>query len=142
MRTFVSRHLPFPSWPRQRPDPEVSGLVTFYTIRLQAERDRAQLEAAKAAQMTQFMTGLLQASDPYADRAREGEPTVRELLDAGASRVERELAVAETCRPTSWWRWAASISASAGRQGAPDPRKGARPRPRSRRPELGARRQA
>ena len=70
----------------------VSGLITFYTIRLQAERDRAQLEAAKAAQMTQFMTGLLHASDPYADRAREGEPTVRELLDAGAARVERELA--------------------------------------------------
>jgi serine/threonine protein kinase len=91
MRTFVRRHLPAVV-AAATGLVLVSGLVTFYTIRLQAERDRAQLEAAKAAQMTQFMTGLLHASDPYADRAREGEPTVRELLDAGASRVERELA--------------------------------------------------
>jgi serine/threonine protein kinase/Tfp pilus assembly protein PilF len=69
----------------------VAGLITFYTVRLAAERDRAQLEAAKAARMTEFMTGLLTASDPYSDRARVGEPTVRELLDAGAARVDREL---------------------------------------------------
>jgi serine/threonine protein kinase/tetratricopeptide (TPR) repeat protein len=70
----------------------VAGLIAFYTLQLAAERDRAQLEASKAARMTAFMTGLLTAADPYADRARPGEPTVRELLDAGAARVDRELA--------------------------------------------------
>jgi serine/threonine protein kinase/tetratricopeptide (TPR) repeat protein len=90
-RTFVRRH-----WPAVAAVAAggviLSGLIAFYTMRLQTERDRAQLEAVKAARMTEFMTGLLTASDPYADRARPGEPTVRELLDDGAARVERELA--------------------------------------------------
>ena len=51
MRTFVRRHLPSVV-AAAAGLVLVSGLITFYTIRLQAERDRAQLEAAKAAQMT------------------------------------------------------------------------------------------
>jgi serine/threonine protein kinase len=90
-RTFVRRHLPAVV-AAAAGLVLLSGLIAFYTVRLQAERDRAQLEAAKAARLTEFMTGLLTASDPAADRAREGEPTVRELLDDGAARVERELA--------------------------------------------------
>jgi eukaryotic-like serine/threonine-protein kinase len=90
-RTFVRRH--FPAVVAAATGLVLlSGLIAFYTVRLQAERDRAQLEAAKAARMTEFMTGLLTASDPFSDRVREGEPTVRELLDTGAARVERELA--------------------------------------------------
>jgi eukaryotic-like serine/threonine-protein kinase len=89
-RTFVRRH--FPAVVAATAGLLlVTGLITFYTVRLQAERDRAQLEAAKAARMTEFMTGLLTGADPYADRPRVGEPTVRELLDAGAARVDREL---------------------------------------------------
>jgi eukaryotic-like serine/threonine-protein kinase len=90
-RTFVRRHLPAVV-AASVGLVLLSGLITFYTVRLAAERDRAQLEAAKAATMTQFMTSLLHASDPFADRAREGEPTVRELLDAGAARVDSDLA--------------------------------------------------
>jgi eukaryotic-like serine/threonine-protein kinase len=90
-RTFVRRH-----WPSVVAATVglvlLSGLVTYYTVRLAAERDRAQQEAAKAARMTEFMTGLLIAGDPFHDRAKEGEPTVRELVDAGAERVDRELA--------------------------------------------------
>jgi eukaryotic-like serine/threonine-protein kinase len=90
-RTFVRRHFPAVVTAAVVAV-SVAGLIAFYTMRLATERDRAQLEAAKAARMTEFMTGLLHASDPYADRARPGEPTVRELLDAGAARVDRELA--------------------------------------------------
>ena len=90
-RSFVRRH-----WPAvvgvAAVGLVVASLVTFYTMRLASERDRAQLEAAKAAQMTAFMTGLLNAADPYSSRTRPGEPTVRELLDDGAARVDRELA--------------------------------------------------
>ena len=67
-------------------------IVAFYTTRLAAERDRAQREAAKASKVSEALTGLLAGADPIANRAtREGQ-TVRGLLDAGAPRVQRELA--------------------------------------------------
>jgi tetratricopeptide (TPR) repeat protein len=68
----------------------VVGLVVFYTTRLASERDRARLEAEKAMRMAGLLTSLLTAADPYATRDRE--PTVRNLLDAGAERVRTELA--------------------------------------------------
>jgi serine/threonine-protein kinase len=46
----------------------------------------AQLEAAKAEQVTTFLTGLFEASDPAA--ARGDSLTARELLDRGLSRVD------------------------------------------------------
>jgi eukaryotic-like serine/threonine-protein kinase len=67
----------------------VSGLTAFYTMRLTTERDRARLEAARSAKLSELMTELLTAADPYRDRPAN---TVRELLDAGVERVQRELA--------------------------------------------------
>ena len=46
----------------------------------------------KAAKVSELLTGLLTGADPYATRATRGEPTVRGLLDAGAERVQKELA--------------------------------------------------
>jgi eukaryotic-like serine/threonine-protein kinase len=68
----------------------VASLVAFYTFRLAAERDRARLEADKAAKISELLTGILTGADPFAERDTQ-EPTVRQLLDAGAARVEREL---------------------------------------------------
>jgi tetratricopeptide (TPR) repeat protein len=68
----------------------VVGLVVFYTARLASERDRARLEAEKATRIAGLLTSLLTGADPYATRDRE--PTVRNLLDAGAERVRSELA--------------------------------------------------
>jgi tetratricopeptide (TPR) repeat protein len=68
----------------------IVSLVVFYTARLASERDRARLEAEKATRMAGLLTSLLTAADPYATRDRE--PTVRNLLDAGAERVRTELA--------------------------------------------------
>ena len=67
----------------------VSSLVGFYTARLGSERDRAQREAEKSATISGLLTDLLTGADPYATRDRE--PTVRNILDAGAERVEKEL---------------------------------------------------
>ena len=69
----------------------VAGLTGFYTTRLATERDRARLEADKAARVSELLTGLLTGADPYVTRATRGEPTVRGLLDAGAERVQKEL---------------------------------------------------
>jgi eukaryotic-like serine/threonine-protein kinase len=68
----------------------IAGLVGFYTVRLTAERDRARLEADKSAKISALLTSLMFGADPYATRDRE--PTVRNILDAGAERVRQELA--------------------------------------------------
>jgi serine/threonine protein kinase/Tfp pilus assembly protein PilF len=69
----------------------LGGLTAFYTTRLAAERDRARLEAEKAAKMSELLTGILAGNDPYATPVMRGEQTVRGLLDAGAERVQKEL---------------------------------------------------
>ncbi|MCA9735511.1 MAG: serine/threonine protein kinase [Deferribacteres bacterium] len=66
------------------------GLITFYTVRLADERDKAQLEAEKAAQISQFVTSLFEISNP--DEAKGRTITARELLDQGAAKIEKELA--------------------------------------------------
>jgi serine/threonine-protein kinase len=68
----------------------VAGMTGFYTSRLATERDRARLEADKAAKVSELLTRLFSGADPYA-RESQGEPTVRGLLDVGAERVENEL---------------------------------------------------
>jgi tetratricopeptide (TPR) repeat protein len=68
----------------------LASLIGFYTARLATERDRARLEAEKAAKVSELLTGLLTGADPYGSRDKQ-EPTVRELLDAGAEKVERDL---------------------------------------------------
>jgi eukaryotic-like serine/threonine-protein kinase len=67
-----------------------AGLIGFYTARLTAERDRARRAADKAGQVTQLLTELLTGADPFKDRSKK-DPTVREILDAGAQRVQKEI---------------------------------------------------
>ena len=69
----------------------LGGSTAFYTTRLATERDRARLEADKAAKVSELLTGLLTGADPYATPGTRGEPTIRGLLDAGAERVRKEL---------------------------------------------------
>ena len=66
----------------------LAALVAFYTARLTRERDRARLQAERATRASAFLTDLLTEADPYEKK----EPTVRELLDAGAARIRAELA--------------------------------------------------
>lgn len=54
------------------------------------ERDRAQLEARKAERVADFLGGLFEAANPTTQGA--GQVTVRELLDIGEERIQRELA--------------------------------------------------
>jgi eukaryotic-like serine/threonine-protein kinase len=67
----------------------IASLVIFYTSRLAAERDRARIEAVKSAKVSELMTELLTGADPYRDRP---DPSVRDVLDAGAERLSKELA--------------------------------------------------
>jgi serine/threonine protein kinase/Tfp pilus assembly protein PilF len=68
-----------------------AAMTSVYTIRLSAERDRAQREAAKAIKVSELLMGLLTRADPFAARTT-AEPTLRHLLDSGAEQVQTELA--------------------------------------------------
>ncbi|MGB3543300.1 protein kinase domain-containing protein [Rubrivirga sp.] len=73
----------------------VAGTV-FYTVRLAAERDRAeqaaqdaQREALQAERTAEFLESLFASSDPTG--ADPGERTARQLLDAGAAQARDDL---------------------------------------------------
>jgi serine/threonine-protein kinase len=67
----------------------VAALVGFYTARLTQERDRARLEAATAAQVSEFLQDLFVGADPGASGGED--LTVRQVLDRGAARIDRDL---------------------------------------------------
>lgn len=64
--------------------------VWYHTQRLAEERDTALREQRKVAEVAGFVTGLFDEADP--DNARGEEVTARQLVDAGRTRVENELA--------------------------------------------------
>ena len=70
----------------------IGGLTLVHTKRLAAERDRAQREAAKALKVSEMLMSALTSVDPYTIRASGREPTLRDLLDSGATQVRKELA--------------------------------------------------
>ena len=67
----------------------VASLITFYTVQLASERDRARVEAATASQVSQFLGDLFATAAPTASRGTE--PTARDLLDDGAARIDHDL---------------------------------------------------
>lgn len=60
------------------------------SLRIRAQAGRIALERDRAEQVSRFLAGLFQTSDPYAGAG--GDLTARDILDSGAARVERELA--------------------------------------------------
>ena len=67
----------------------ILGFATLYAVRITQERNRAQLEAAKAQEVSEFLIGIFERSDP--EEAQGDTATARELLERGAQRVERQL---------------------------------------------------
>jgi serine/threonine protein kinase/tetratricopeptide (TPR) repeat protein len=88
-RKFVRRH-----WQGLTAVAAAVGLVTvltgFYTWQLLEERNRARVQAEKASRISEMLTTVLMSADPFRDPGA-AEPTVRNLLDAGAARVAAEL---------------------------------------------------
>jgi non-specific serine/threonine protein kinase/serine/threonine-protein kinase len=63
--------------------------MAFQADRIADERDRANLEADTASQVSEFLVGLFELSDPA--KTLGSTITAREILDQGADRIEREL---------------------------------------------------
>ncbi len=66
-----------------------AGAGVYHTRQVAEERDRAQLEAAKAGRVTDFLLDLLTATDP--DVAAGEDFTATELLDRGAEEIHAQL---------------------------------------------------
>lgn len=67
----------------------IVSLVSFYTIQLSNERDKAKLEAEKAKRITEYIISIFQVANPSEN---QGETiTARELVEQGAERIEDEL---------------------------------------------------
>jgi tetratricopeptide (TPR) repeat protein len=64
----------------------LASLGIYHTRRLATERDRAQFEAHKAAKVSELLTELLIAGDPYRT------PSAHGILEASAARVRQEFA--------------------------------------------------
>lgn len=78
-----------------------TGLAAFALFQRSAaekQRARAEAEAETAKQTTQFLVDLFKISDP--SEARGNTVTAREMLDKGASRIDRELARQPAIRAT------------------------------------------
>jgi serine/threonine-protein kinase len=68
----------------------ITALVSWYSLSLARERDRARREARKASEVVTFLSGILGSADPMASGS--GDLTSRGLLDEGMERMERDLA--------------------------------------------------
>lgn len=68
----------------------VVALVAFYTRQLQAERDRARVQAATAERVSDFLVTMFEEANP--DETPGDQVTARQLLDSGAERIRDELA--------------------------------------------------
>ncbi|HEX9564740.1 MAG TPA: tetratricopeptide repeat protein [Gemmatimonadaceae bacterium] len=62
--------------------------TTVQTRRVATERDRAEQEASKAAEVTEFLVQLFQGANPNEEGS--GQVTVRDLLDRGLGEIETE----------------------------------------------------
>ena len=68
-----------------------AGMLAANAVRIKQERDRAQFEAQKSQQVVAFLRDLFEVSDPFGGAAGE-DLTVRDLLQRGVTRIDRELA--------------------------------------------------
>ncbi|MEQ8208089.1 MAG: tetratricopeptide repeat-containing protein kinase family protein, partial [Woeseia sp.] len=68
----------------------IVGLPAYYSVKVTEQRNLAQLEAQKSAQVSDFLLSLFSMPDP--DQAQGERVTARELLDQGSLRIEQELA--------------------------------------------------
>ena len=70
-------------------------IVTFYTMQLAGERDRARLQAEKASRVSELLTSVIRSADPYRDPESPSEgiatPGARTVIDTLATRIATEL---------------------------------------------------
>jgi serine/threonine protein kinase len=69
----------------------LTGLTAFYTYRIRAERNQAQLEAEKSQQMSRFLINLFDSANPEMRNYSGSDVTAKQILLAGIDRLDNEL---------------------------------------------------
>jgi serine/threonine-protein kinase len=64
----------------------LTSFISFYTVQISEERNRAELEAQRAEAVTGFLTDLIQSN--YPENAQGDTITVRQFLDEGYQKVQ------------------------------------------------------
>lgn len=67
-----------------------AAVATVQSVRIRAQAGRLTVERDRSEQVSEFLAGLFQTSDPFASAG--AKLTAREILDSGARRIDRELA--------------------------------------------------
>ena len=67
----------------------IAGIITYYTVLITEQRNKAQNEAYKAHQVTNFMIGIFKNADPY--NQNKTDLTAREILDKGTQRIKNQI---------------------------------------------------
>ncbi|MGD8495177.1 MAG: serine/threonine-protein kinase [Gemmatimonadales bacterium] len=68
------------------------GTLVRHGHQLEAERNAARVEAAKAKASQEFLVGLFRSADPFAPASGDPDVRVGEVMEAGAQRARAELA--------------------------------------------------
>lgn len=66
------------------------GGGVFYTTQISAERDRAEMEAQKAEEVTEFLISLFNASNPYAVSRSPEDIRVTDILETAEEKLRAE----------------------------------------------------
>ena len=70
----------------------IASFAGFYTWQITQERNRAQLEAEKAEEVTDFLVDILGTSNPYRSQDSVGlDITLGSILQQGSRRIDQEL---------------------------------------------------
>lgn len=67
----------------------IGTLITYYTIQITGQRNKALLEAHKAKLVTNFMVNIFKNADPYDQNKKN--LTAREILDQGTKRIQKSM---------------------------------------------------
>ena len=88
MRKFMQRHR-VGIWTTMATAAVILSVITVSFVQVVQERDRAQQEATKAAEVGSFLQSIFAIANPTESTGQL--VTARELLDRGAARIEEEL---------------------------------------------------
>ncbi len=67
----------------------IAALITYYTIQITGQRNKALSEAHKAKLVTDFMINIFNNADPYDQNKKN--LTAREILDQGTERIQKSI---------------------------------------------------
>ncbi|MDX1999038.1 MAG: serine/threonine-protein kinase [Thermoanaerobaculia bacterium] len=90
----------------------LAAVAAWQGLRAAQERDRAEAEARRARAVKEYLVGLFEAADP--NESRGEAPTVRQVLERGAARLDQSDLAAEPALRGDLWATVGRVYAQLG----------------------------